>query len=133
MIAIVAAAREHERADYIFSTILTLTLTVAVLIPIALLPTIDGLTEILSSASNLRGDMGEYLPLFILHTSIMICAIVLRFLLRTEGFARIVSRSVGLQQGANVILTFLFVGTFHMGIFRRGIAIEISSTYLPTV
>ncbi len=116
MIAIAAAAREHTRADYIFNTVLMLTLTVAVLIPIALLPTIDALTEILSSAPDLRRDMQEYLPLFIIHTALMLCVVVWRFLIRGEGLARLVSRSVAVQQIANILLTILFINKFHFGI-----------------
>ncbi|MBR1579893.1 MAG: hypothetical protein IJ668_05285 [Selenomonadaceae bacterium] len=116
MIAIAAASREHDRADYIFSTVATLTLTVAALILVALLPITDALTEFLSSAPELRPDMREYLPLFAIHTALMLFIIVWRFLVKAEGLARIVSRSVAIQQVANVVLTFLFVGNFHLGI-----------------
>ena len=125
MIAIAAASREHDRADYIFSTVATLTLTVAALILVALLPITDALTEFLSSAPDLRPDMREYLPLFIIHTALMLFIIVLRFLVKTEGLARIVSRSVAIQQIANVVLTFLFVGNFQLGIAGASAALVI--------
>lgn len=125
MIAIAAASREHDRADYIFSTVATLTLTVAALMLVALLPIVDGLTEFLSSAPDLRPDMREYLPLFIIHTALMLFAVVGRFLVKTEGLARIVSRSVAIQQVANVVLTFLFVGSFQSGIAGASAALVI--------
>ena len=116
MIAIAAAARENDRADYIFNTVLTLTLTVALLMLGSLLPITDALTEFLSSAPELRSDMKEYLPLFIIHTALIFLAVVRRFPVRTEGLARVVSRSVAIQQIANVVLTFLFVGSLHFGL-----------------
>ncbi len=125
MIAIAAASREHDRADYIFSTVATLTLTVAALMLVALLPITDALTEFLSSAPELRPDMREYLPLFVIHTALMLFFVVWRMLVKTEGLARIVSRSVAIQQVANIVLTFLFIGNFHFEIAGAGAALVI--------
>ena len=126
MIAIAAGAQENDKADRIFSSVLMMSFITAALTIIFLLPFTRELAAVLSAVEELRDEMSIYLSIFIVRIALMIVITVYRQLIKTEGLAKLVSRSSILQQFANVMLTFLFVGNFQLGIAGAGTALLIS-------
>lgn len=126
MIAIASGAQENDKADRIFSSVLTMSFITAALTIIFLMPFTRELVTVLSAAEELHYEMAIYLSIFIVRIALMIMITVYRQLIKTEGLAKLVSRSSILQQFANVMLTFLFVGKFQLGVAGAGAALLIS-------
>lgn len=126
MIAYAAGAQEDDKADHIFSTVLTMSFIISALTVIFLLPFTRELAVVLSAAEELRPDVEIYLSIFIVRIALMIVITVSRQLIKTEGLAKIISRSSILQQSANVLLTFIFIDSFQLGIMGAGSALLLS-------
>ena len=125
MIAIAAGARDRLRADFIFSTLFVLAAGGSILMLAMMLPFTHELAAFLSSAEELRGDIEAYLPTFIMHTVMSIMIIVFQCVIRTDGPADMVGRSVFIQQGSTVGLTILFVAVLELGVSGAGSALVI--------
>ncbi len=124
MIAVAAGARENDKADYIYSIVLTLGLICSFFI-IALAPFNAEISKILSPEEELQGYIEIYLSIFIYRTALMVFIIVFRNLLRVEGLAKIISRSAVIQQVLSFVLTIIFVGYIPFGIYGAGVALII--------
>ena len=124
MIAVAAGAREHDKADYIFSIVLTLGLICSFLI-VLIAPFNEQFAKILSPEKELQGYIEIYLSIFIYRTALMVFIIVLRNLLRVEGMAKTISRSAVIQQVLSFTLTIIFVGYIPFGIYGAGVALII--------
>ena len=124
MIAVAAGARENDKADYIYSIVLTLGLTCAFFI-VLLAPFNAEISKILSPEKELQGYIEIYLSIFIYRTALVVFIIVLRNLLRVEGLAKIISRGAVIQQVLSFVLTIIFVGYIPFGIYGAGVALII--------
>lgn len=124
MISVAAGARESDKADYIFSLVLTLGL-ICVFLIVALAPFNAEFAKILSPEKELQGYIEIYLSIFIYRTALMVFIIVFRNLLRVEGLAKTISRSAIIQQILSFVLTIIFVGYIPFGIYGAGVALII--------
>ena len=124
MIAVAAGARENDKADYIYSIVLTLGLICAFFI-VLLAPFNAQISKILSPEKELQGYIEIYLSIFIYRTALVVFIIVLRNLLRVEGLAKIISRGAVIQQVLSFVLTIIFVGYIPFGIYGAGVALII--------
>lgn len=123
LIAIAAGERDNRKADYIFSTVLTLGMIFAVVLVVALVPQAKSLTSLLSSVEELQPMIFAYLSLLVFRVPIMLVALTWEMMLRVDGQAKIISRGIAAGQVINVLLTFVFVGMFEMGIAGAGVAL----------
>ena len=123
LIAIAAGERDNRKADYIFSTVLTLGMIFAVVLVVALVPQAKSLTGLLSSVEELQPMIFACLSLVVFRVPIMLVALTWEIMLRVDGQAKIISRGIAAGQVINVLLTFVFVGVFEIGIAGAGIAL----------
>lgn len=124
MISVAAASRENDKADFIFSTVLTLGIICALSL-LLMLPFTQEISKILSTEEELQNYIQIYLSIFIWRTALIVFIVVLRNLLRVEGLAKTISRSSVIQQVLSFVLTIIFVGYIPFGIYGAGMALII--------
>lgn len=122
LIAIASGARDKFKADYIFSTVVTVSVFVAVILLAIFVPNTYEISKILSSVEELRILMYEYLLILVWRSPLFLISFTWQTLLRTDGMAKIVSRGILIGQVVNVILSFLLVSN-GLGIKGAGIAL----------
>lgn len=122
MIAVAAGARENDKADYIFSIVLTLGIICAFFI-VLLAPLSQEISKILSPETELQKYIQIYLSIFIYRTALIVFIMVLRNILRVEGMAKTISRSAAVQQFLSISLTIIFVGYIPFGVYGAGVAL----------
>lgn len=122
LIAVAAGKRQNDEADYIFSTVVTISIFAGIIWAICLIPNSASLTKFLSSAEDLRPMMHEYLIIFVFRLPLYLMYFSWQTLMRTDGFAKVVSRSVLICQSANVVLSFALVSN-GFGVMGAGIAL----------
>ena len=131
LIAIASGARDKLKADYIFSTVVTISIFSALILSLIFIPNVYEISKILSSVEDLRILMYEYLLILVWRAPLYLVSFTWQTLLRTDGMAKIVSRGILIGQVVNVILSFLLVSN-GMGIKGAGIAL-ISSDIISIV
>lgn len=131
LIAIASGARDKLKADYIFSTVVTISILSALILSVIFIPNVYEISKILSSVEDLRILMYEYLLILVWRAPLYLVSFTWQTLLRTDGMAKIVSRGILIGQAVNVILSFLLVSN-GMGIKGAGIAL-ISSDIISIV
>jgi len=109
LIAIAAGKRDNDGANYIFSTVVTVSVLVGVLWAVLLIPNSYALSIFLSSAEDLRALVHEYLIVFVWRVPLYLMFFTWQTLMRTDGFAKVVSRGILTGQITNVILSFALV------------------------
>ena len=122
MIAVAAGKRQNDEADHIFSTVVTISIFAGIIWAICLIPNSAALTKILSSAENLRPMMHEYLTVFVFRLPLYLMCFSWQTLMRTDGFAKVVSRGILIGQTTNVALSFALVSN-GFGVTGAGIAL----------
>lgn len=122
LIAIASGARDKLKADYIFSTVVTMSILSALILSVIFIPNVYEISKILSSVEDLRILMYEYLLILVWRAPLYLVSFTWQTLLRTDGMAKIVSRGILIGQAVNVILSFLLVSN-GMGIKGAGIAL----------
>ena len=111
LIAIAAGKRDNNEANYIFSTVAMTSIFAAVIWAICLVANLSALPNILSSAENLRGLIFDYLIVFVWRSPMYLMVFSWQTLMRTDGFAKTVSRGILIGQSINVILSFVLVSS----------------------
>ena len=122
LIAIASGKRDNDEANYIFSTVITTGIFSAAIWAVFLIVNSSALPNFLSSAENLRGMMQEYLMVFVWRLPLYLMFFSWQTLMRTDGFAKVVSRGILIGQSVNVILSFILVSS-GFGIMGAGIAL----------
>ena len=122
LIAIASGKRRNDEADYIFSTVVTTSVIAAAIWATFLIANSAALPSFLSSAENLRGMVQEYLSVFIWRLPLYLMFFSWQTLIRTDGFAKVVSRGILIGQTTNVALSFALVSN-GMGVAGAGIAL----------
>ena len=123
LIAIAAGERDNRKANYIFSTVLTLGIIFAVVLLFVLVPQTKALTNFLSSVEELQPMIFDYLSLLVFRVTIMLIALTWEMMLRVDGQAKIISRGIAIGRVVNVVLNFIFVGVFEKGVAGAGVAL----------
>lgn len=131
LIAIASGARDKVKADYIFSTVITVSIFSAVVLLAVFVPNTYEISKILSSVEELRVLMYDYLLILVWRAPLFLISFTWQTLLRTDGMAKTVSRGILIGQVANVILSFLLVSN-GMGIKGAGIALITSDVLAIT-
>lgn len=111
LIAIAAGKRDNDGADYIFTTIVTVSVFGGLLWSVLLIPNTYAAAMFLSSAEDLRGLVQEYLTVFVWRMPLYLMFFSWQTLIRTDGFAKVVSRGILLGQVTNVLLSFALVAS----------------------
>ena len=111
LIAIAAGKRDNEGANYIFTTVVTVSVFVGMLWALLLIPNSYALSIFLSSAEDLRDLVHEYLIIFVWRVPLYLMFFTWQTLIRTDGFAKVVSRGILTGQITNVILSFALVSS----------------------
>lgn len=109
LIAIAAGKRDNNEADRIFSTVIAAGMFSAAVWATVLIVNLSSLPNVLSSAENLRGMMHEYLTVFVWRLPLYLMFFSWQVLMRTDGFAKVVSRGILIGQTVNVLLSFALV------------------------
>ena len=109
LIAIAAGKRDNDGANYIFSTVVAVSVFVGMLWALILIPNSHALSIFLSSAEELRDLVHEYLIIFVWRVPLYLMFFTWQTLIRTDGFAKVVSRGILIGQITNVILSFALV------------------------
>ena len=111
LIAIAAGKRDNDGANYIFTTVVAISVFVGILWALLLVPNSYAAAMFLSSAEDLRGLVHEYLVVFVWRVPLYLMFFTWQTLIRTDGFAKVVSRGILLGQVTNVILSFALVAS----------------------
>lgn len=122
LIAIAAGKRDNDGANYIFTTVVAVSVFFGVLWAILLIPNSYALSNFLSSAEDLRDLIREYLIIIVFRVPLYLMFFTWQTLIRTDGFAKVVSRGILTGQITNVILSFALV-TNGLGVTGAGIAL----------
>lgn len=122
LIAIAAGKRANDEANFIFSTVAATGAICAVILGAILIPNVETLPNFLSSAENLRSLMHAYLIVFVWRLPLYLMSFAWQTLIRTDGFAKVVSRGVLFGQITNVALSYFFVSN-GFGVTGAGIAL----------
>lgn len=109
LIAIAAGKRDNDGANYIFTTVVTVSVFVGVIWALILIPNSYALSIFLSSAEDLRVLIHEYLIIFVWRVPLYLMFFTWQTLIRTDGFAKVVSRGILIGQITNVVLSFALV------------------------
>ena len=109
LIAIAAGKRDNDGANYIFTTVVAVSVFIGMLWALLLIPNSYAVAIFLSSAEDLRALVHEYLIIFVWRVPLYLMFFTWQTLIRTDGFAKIVSRGILLGQVTNVILSFTLV------------------------
>ena len=125
LIAIAAGARDNEKADYIFSSIIFTSVFVAAVSAVFLIPNTYEISKFLSSVENLRVLIHDYLIVLVWRTPLILISFAWQAILRTEGLAKVLSRGVVIGQVTNVILSFILI-SHGLGVKGAGIALVTS-------
>lgn len=111
LIAVAAGKRDNDGANYIFTTVVTVSVFVGTLWALLLVPNSYAVASFLSSAEDLRGLVHEYLTVFVWRVPLYLMFFTWQTLIRTDGFAKVVSRGILLGQVTNVLLSFALVAS----------------------
>lgn len=111
LIAIAAGKRDNDGANYIFTTVVAVSVFFGVLWAILLVPNSYALAIFLSSAEDLRALVHEYLTVLVWRVPLYLMFFTWQTLIRTDGFAKVVSRGILTGQITNVILSFVLVSS----------------------
>ena len=111
LIAIAAGKRDKDGANYIFTTVVAVSVFFGMLWAILLVPNSHALSIFLSSAEDLRALVHEYLIIFVWRVPLYLMFFTWQTLIRTDGFAKFVSRGILIGQITNVILSFALVSS----------------------
>lgn len=122
LIAVASGKRQNDEADYIFSTVVTTSIITAAIWATFLIANSSALPNFLSSAENLRDMVQEYLSVFIWRLPLYLMFFSWQTLIRTDGFAKVVSRGILIGQSVNVALSFMLVSN-GFGVAGAGIAL----------
>lgn len=122
LIAIAAGKRDNDGANFIFTTVVAVSVFVGMLWAILLIPNSYALSNFLSSAEDLRELAHEYLIIIVFRVPLYLMFFTWQTLIRTDGFAKVVSRGVLTGQITNVILSFALV-TNGFGVTGAGVAL----------
>ena len=122
LIAIAAGKRDNDEANYIFSTVAATGVICAGILAAVLIPNVENLPKFLSSAENLRELMYAYLIVFVWRLPLYLMSFSWQTLIRTDGFAKIVSRGILFGQISNVALSYFLVSN-GFGVTGAGIAL----------
>lgn len=125
LIAVAAGKRDDKEADYIFTSVVTVSIIFGAIWALVLIPNISLILNFLSSAEDLRDLMEEYLIILTFRVPLYLMFFSWQTLIRTDGFAKVVSRGVMIGQIINVILSFAFVKS-GFGITGAGMALFFS-------
>lgn len=128
LIAIASGARDKLKADYIFSTVVTISILSALILSVIFIPNVYEISKILSSVEDLRVLMYEYLLILVWRAPLYLVSFTWQTLLRTDGMAKIVSRGILIGQAVNVILSF-FTRQQRNGNKRRGHCVNFKRHY----
>ena len=88
---------------------MTVSVFIGMLWAILLIPNSYALSIFLSSAEDLRALVHEYLIIFVWRVPLYLMFFTWQTLIRTDGFAKVVSRGILIGQTTNVILSFALV------------------------
>lgn len=111
LIAIAAGKRDNDEANYIFTTVATVSVFFGMLWALFLIPNSYALSIFLSSAEDLRALIHEYLIIFVWRVPLNLMFFTWQTLIRTDGFAKVVSRGILTGQITNVVLSFTLVSS----------------------
>ena len=109
LIAIAAGKRDNDGANYIFTTVVAVSVFIGIIWAVLLIPNSYALSIFLSSAEDLRALIQEYLIVFVWRVPLYLMFFTWQTLIRTDGFAKVVSRGILTGQVTNVILSFALV------------------------
>ena len=90
LIAIAAGKRDNDGANYIFTTVVAVSVFFGVLWAILLIPNSYALSNFLSSAEDLRDLVREYLIIIVFRVPLYLMFFTWQTLIRTDGFAKVV-------------------------------------------
>ena len=127
LIAIASGAGKHKKANYIFSTVLTLGIIFSAVFLFLLAFQVRELADVLSSVEELRPPVFKYLTMLVVGAPLLLISLTWEMMLRTDGQAKIISRGIFFGQVCNVALTFLFISAFGMGVRGAGLALVVST------
>lgn len=127
LIAIASGEGNHKKANYIFSSVLTLGMIFSAVFLLLMASYTREIASLLSSVEELQPLISEYLTMLVIGAPLLLISLTWEMMLRTDGQAKIISRGIFLGQVLNVVLTCLFVGSFAMGVRGAGLALVVST------
>lgn len=127
LVSIRLGENRKEDADRIFANGLTMIILMGLLVPMLALPNIDRILDIFATSDNVAPYARDYLQIILAGTPIMAVNTYFSFLARGEGNPKRSMQISLISALSNILMTFLFIVVFDMGVKGAGLATVFAS------
>lgn len=110
------ASGNREKADRIFTISITSAVLVTLVVILAIMGNLNGISRFLCPGEGGFDYVRKYLSIYLLYFLFMPFNTTLSNFISVEGHPEIVTRSVIISNSVNVILDLVFIAVFHWGI-----------------
>ena len=117
---------EKDKASRIFSTVCALSLSIGILLTVFLFMFSTELSALVSPESSMAQGCYDYLHVLLFRFPFSISLMVMCDIVRSDGMAKLSSHSVMIQQCANIIMDFVFIRYFGLGLEGAALATVLS-------
>ena len=117
---------EKNKASFIFSTACVLSLGIGILLTALLYAFSAELSAVISPASSMTQGCYEYLHVLVFRFPFSISLSIMCDIVRSDGMAALSSYSVMIQQCSNIIMDFVFIKYFGLGLEGAALATVLS-------
>ena len=117
---------EKDKANRMFSTACALSLGIGILLTAFIFMFADELSEIISPVASMTDSCEDYLEVLLFRFPFSVSLMVMCDIVRSDGMAKLASYSVMLQQCSNIIMDFVFIKFFGLGLEGAALATVLS-------
>ena len=117
---------EKDKANRMFSTVCALSLGIGILLTAFIFMFADELSEIISPVASMTDSCEDYLEVLLFRFPFSISLMVMCDIVRSDGMAKLASYSVIIQQCSNIIMDFVFIEFFGLGLEGAALATVLS-------
>ena len=125
-IAVAAGNGRRDEANRIFSVVFDTAILFGLLLTAVLLPTSAGVSRLLTPVPDLWDGVHQYLRVLLWRFPFCALLMLLADLVCADGMEKLATVAILIQQVTNVILDFVFIRLFHLGIGGAALATVIS-------
>lgn len=127
VVAIMLGEKNGERANEVFTQNIVLLTIFSIIITIVMMTNLEHLASFLGATKLNKPYVIEYLGSVIPFTITFILSYSFEMLIKTDGYPQMATMIVAVGAGLNIILDYLMVMVWHMGVRGAGIATGISN------
>lgn len=127
VVAIMLGEKNGERANEVFTQNIMLLTVFSIIITVVIMLNIEHLADFLGATKRNKPFVMEYLGAVVPFTITFILSYSFEMLIKTDGYPQMATAIVTAGAGLNIILDYLMVMVWHMGVRGAGIATGISN------